>query len=238
MALCAFFLKGVTGTGTTTVIVALCALFIEPKLTIVLASFINIFGGLSMVRVDPVRLSGRYWVPIALVMVAGSVAGAAALKQIPARPFQLVLGGAFLLTALWFLLRVPRQREQSTPPDRSGSMDLGVGLLAGFCGGFIGINAPPLVLHFSRRLDKRHLRRLLVLIFIPAAMAQTTTFWVNGLLTPTILVWGLLMLPSMAAGIYLGNHTFHRISERGFRRVLGLFLVVVSVRLILKGVGS
>jgi len=235
VALGAFFLKGITGTGTTTVIVALCALFIEPKLTIVLASFINIFGGLSMLRVDPVRLARPYWMPIALLMVAGSIMGAAALKHIPARQFQLILGCAFLLTALWFLLRAPRSREPVHPPARAGAADLGVGALAGFLGGFIGINAPPLVLHFGRRLDKRHMRRLLVLIFIPAAMAQTATFAANGMLTRTILIWGLLMLPSMAAGIYLGNRTFQHISESGFRRMLGLFLMVVSVRLILRG---
>jgi uncharacterized membrane protein YfcA len=114
-------------------------------------------------------------------------------------------------------------------------MDLGVGALAGFCGGFIGINAPPMVLHFGRYLDKRYLRRLLVLIFIPAAVAQTTTFALNGMLTRRVLVWGGLMLPSMVAGIYLGNRTFRWISETWFRRVLGLFLAVVSVRLIFKG---
>ena len=78
VALVAFFLKGVTGTGTTTVIVALGSLFIDPKLTVVLASFINIFGGLSMVRVDPLPLPRRYWMPISMLMVAGSVAGAIA----------------------------------------------------------------------------------------------------------------------------------------------------------------
>ncbi|WP_167527545.1 sulfite exporter TauE/SafE family protein [Desulfosarcina alkanivorans] len=231
----AFFLKGVTGTGTTTVIVALCSLIMEPKLTIVLASFINIFGGFSMVRIDPVRLAPRYWMPIAALMVAGSVSGAAALKHIPNHQFQLILGAAFLLTALWFLFRVPPSRDTGHPPAGAKAMDLGVGTLAGFCGGFIGINAPPLILYFSRHLDKRHLRRLLVLIFIPAALAQTATFIVNGLFEKRIFIWGLLMFPSMLAGIYLGNHTFHRISEIRFRRVLGIFLVVVSARLILKG---
>lgn len=235
MALLAFFLKGVTGTGTTTVIVALCSLFVEPKLTIVLASFINIFGGLSMIRVDPLPLKMQYWVPIALLMIVGSVIGAISLAHIPNQQFQLILGGVFFLAALWFLFRVPRPREMSVQPTRASGLDLLVGWLAGFFGGFIGINAPPLVLHFSRYLDKRYLRRLLVLIFIPAAAAQTVTFWVNGLLTQRVLTWGVLMLPSMIAGIILGNHTFHRISEGWFRRVLGLLLVVVSVRLIIKG---
>ena len=231
----AFFLKGVTGTGTTTVIVALGSLIIDAKLTIVLASFINIFGGLSMLPVDPVRLERRYWIPIALLMIAGSVLGAMALTFIPNRQFQLILGAAFLMTALWFVVKTPGVRPTSVLPDRANGADLGVGALAGFCGGFIGINAPPLVLHFSRYLDKRRLRRLLVLIFIPAAAAQTATFAATGMLTRPVLVWGLIMLPSMFAGIYLGNRTFHRISEVWFRRVLGIFLAFVSVRLILKG---
>ncbi len=235
--LLAFFLKGVTGTGTTTVIVALCSLIIDAKLTVVLASFINIFGGLSMIRVDPVPLSRRYWIPISGLMVGGSIAGAAALKIIPSQQFQLVLGSVFLMTAMWFLLRVPGPRAQSPPPTSVNAMDLGVGAVAGFCGGFVGINAPPLVLHFSRFLDKRYLRRLLVLIFIPAAMAQTATFFFNGLLDQQVLAWGVMLIPSMGLGIYLGNHTFHRISEIWFRRVLGGFLVVVSIRLIMKGIG-
>ena len=236
VALAAFFLKGVTGTGTTTVIVALGSLFIDPKLTVVLASFINIFGGLAMVRVDPQPLPRRYWMPISVLMVAGSVAGAAALGAVPNRYFQMILGLAFLLTALWFLFRVPKPRVSEGIPSAARGMDLGVGAFSGFCGGFIGINAPPLVLHFSRDLDKRLLRRLLVLIFIPAAMAQTATFMANGLFDRQVMVWGLLMLPAMVTGIWLGNRTFNAVSEGMFRRILGLLLVFVSFRLILKGI--
>ena len=238
VALVAFFLKGVTGTGTTTVIVALGSLFIEPRLTVVLASFVNIFGGLSMVKLDPLPLSRRYWVPISALMVAGSVAGAVALSVMPGPVFQLILGGAFLLTALWFLIRVPVPRGISNTPVAAGFPDLCVGCFSGFCGGFIGINAPPLVLYFSRALDKRHLRRLLVLIFIPAAVAQTVTFAAAGLLDRQVLAWGLLMLPAMGCGIWLGNRTFDVISEGMFRRILGLLLVVVSLRLIFKGLAG
>ncbi|SDO68285.1 sulfite exporter TauE/SafE family protein [Desulforhopalus singaporensis] len=236
VAIAAFFLKGVTGTGTTTVIVALGSFFIDPKLTVVLASFINIFGGISMIRIDPVPISSRYWIPISLLMVAGSIAGASALNVIAARHFQLILGAAFFLTALWFLFHVPAPKQQRPLPARAGSLDLGVGTFAGFCGGFIGINAPPLVLHFGRNLDKRHLRRLLVLIFIPAALAQTATFVANGLFDLKVVTLGILMLPAMFIGVWLGNRTFNYISETMFRRTLGLLLVFVSIRLIFKGV--
>lgn len=219
-------------------IVSLGSLFIDPKLTIVLASFINIFGGLSMVRVDPIPLARKYWVSISVFMVAGSVAGAMTLKVIPNQPFQLILGTAFLMTAHWFIFRMPDPRQNRDLPVRAGALDLGVGAFAGFCGGFIGINAPPLVLHFGRHLDKRHLRRLLVLIFIPAAVAQTATFYWNGLFDSQVVIWGICMLPAMGLGIWLGNRTFHHISETAYRRILGLFLVLISFRLLMKGLAA
>lgn len=100
-----------------------------------------------MVRADPVPLSRRYWMPISLVMIIGSVVGAISLDIIPNQQFQLIFGGAFLLIALWFLFRVPAPQKFSEFPTKAFGMDLGVGAAAGFFGGFIGINAPPLVLH-------------------------------------------------------------------------------------------
>ena len=106
-------------------------------------------------------------------------------------------------------------------------------MFAGFCGGFIGINAPPLVTHFGSILSKSHLRKLLVFIFIPAAFAQTATFAFTGLLTIEIIRLGLLMIPGMIVGIYIGNRAHLTFSERKFKIILGLFLVIVSLKIIL-----
>lgn len=229
----AFTLKGITGTGTTTVIVALCSLLIEPKMTIVLASFVNVFGGLSMIKIDPVPLPMRYWIPISILMVIGSILGAWALKVIPKEIFEMVLGIAFLFVSAWFIAKkVVPLTEETSPPQKASLLDLAIGLFGGFCGGFIGVNAPPLVFHFGMHLNKRQLRRLLVLIFIPAAIAQTLTFWWAGMMSQEILIYGLAILPCMVAGIYAGNKAFHKISENLFRRVLGLLLLIVSARLI------
>jgi uncharacterized protein len=233
IGLLAFFVKGVVGAGTTAVIVSLSSLFIDPKSTVVLSSFVNVFGGLMMLRMDPVRLRPHYWLPIAVMMTVGSIFGAALLKIVPGDAFKVVLGGTFFFSAWWFLLRASgkAQNTNETPRAADGK-DLGVGVFAGFCGGFIGINAPPLVLYFGRRLNKRNLRRLLVIIFIPAALSQTATFAVNGLLTQRILFLGLLTLPTLYLGIQLGNRTFESVSEVWFRRLMGILLIFLSIRMI------
>ena len=234
IAFLAFVIKGMTGTGTSTVIVALCALVIDPKMAVVLASFVNVFGGLMMLRVDPVPLPYRYWIPIALTMIGGSFIGAFALAYIDPKVFELILGFAFLCISAYFVfVRVSNHALRDTVPSNASAADLAVGAFAGFCGGFIAVNAPPLVYHFSKVLNKKLLRRLLVIIFIPAAIVQTATFYWNGLLTMKIVMWGLLTLPAMAALIYCGNRIHGMISEQFFRYILGVFLVMVSIKLML-----
>lgn len=168
VSLLAFFLKGVIGTGTTTIIVSIGSLFIEPKITIVLASFVNIFGGISMVRIDNIRLSNFYWIPIAISMFIGSVFGALLLSIMVSEFFAVLLGAAFFLNALWFIFFKKTELIETDTPSAANYLDLAVGAFAGFCGGFIGINAPPLISHFGKYLSKGFLRKLLVYIFIPA----------------------------------------------------------------------
>lgn len=229
-----FVIKGISGTGVSTIVVGLGAFVIDPKMAVVLASFINIFGGLSMLPIDPIPIRNRYWLPVAAAMILGSIIGAMSLKIIETELFEKFLGFSFLILSCYFIFiqtKFSPQREQ--PPTHVSPADFACGLFSGFCGGFIGVNAPPLVYHFGRYLDKRYLRRFLVLIFIPAAIAQTFTFFMNGLLSYEILQLAVLSLPAMIAGIYIGNMSFKNLSETLFRQLLGVFLFFVSLKLML-----
>lgn len=235
VSLLAFYVKGVTGTGTTTVIIALGSFFIDPKVTIVLAAFINIFGGLQMVRVDPVPMKPSYWGVVALFMVIGSVAGAYALKFTPDRPFQVLLGAVLLLTALLFFFQKKGAADLGPAPDRANGRDMAVATVSGVFSGYVGISAPPLVYYFGSYLNKRYLRRLLVIVYIPSVTVQTIVFALNGMLNREILLAGLLMVPSMILGVHLGNRTFNLISEASFRKLLALVMVIASARLLVIG---
>ena len=228
----AFYIKGVSGVGTTTVLLAISSLVIDPKLAIVLTAFANIFGGLAMIKVDPVSLARVYWVPIAVLMLLGSIAGAIMLKIVPNDVFKLILGVVFLLCALWFFLRKPKAISNDNVPVKASVLDLIVGAFAGLSGGFVGVNAPIVVTHLGSYLNKQVLRRLLVLIYLPAAITQTFTYVGNGLFTSQILLYGIVLLPGLVLGIYVGNKAHYMFSEKMFRQFLGVFLIVVSLRMI------
>ncbi len=230
----AFYIKGLMGIGTTTVLLSITALVIDPKLAIVLTAFANIFGGMAMLKIDPAPISKTFWIPIAALMLIGSIFGAMALKIVDSDVFSLLLGCVFIVLALWFILRTPKPGQiKDGTPDKARATDIFTGGVAGLAGGFIGINVPIMATYFGRFLNKQYLRRFFVLAYLPAAIAQTLTYVANGLFTAQILIYGLCLLPGLSIGIYLGNKAHYKIPELWFRRILAVFLLIVSLKLIL-----
>lgn len=233
ISFCAHFLKGFMGVGINTVTIALASFFIEPKMTIVLASFISIFGSLGMLHHDTKTVKRGFWVPVTTTMFIGGVCGAMALKYIDPHIFEIILGSAFLIISFWMIINPNFTQQSDTAPKKAKLSDTLMGYFGGFCNGFIGLSAVPLIAYFSRYFDKKHLRRFLVLVYLPVSFAQTGTFAINGMLTKQILIYGLIMLPFIFVGLFVGNKAHHKIPEIWFKRILGAFLAFVSTKLIL-----
>lgn len=233
-----FYLRGMTGTGTGTVMMALATMVIDPKIAVVIVSFLSLVSGLVMLPLDRVtaHLPLLFWLPIAVTMSLAGACGAWALGHVPPDLFRLILGGAFLLLAVWFFVQ-PYNGAGGKAPPRASALSLVVAAFSGFCGGFMAVNAAPLVAYFGRLLDKAHLRRLFILIFLPAAGAQTATYAATGLLTREALAYSLCLLPMMALGLWMGNRGFRAMPEQFFRHVLAALVFVSAVRLIWQGSG-
>jgi uncharacterized membrane protein YfcA len=183
IAFFANYLKGVIGTGTGTVMMATSTLFIEPKLAVVVISYISVFSSLMMIRIPAAPLKEAFWAPLTLAIGIGAAIGAMALKYVPADVFKTFLGLAFLFGAFWFAMKRRGALDFASPPEKARGADLAVAAGSGFLGGFVGVNAAPLVMYFGSFLDKQHMRRLFVLIFTGSTITQTATFLLNGMLT-------------------------------------------------------
>jgi uncharacterized membrane protein YfcA len=77
------------------------------------------------------------------------------------------------------------------------------------------------------------MRRLFVLILLPSAVSKVVTYTALGLMNSQILVYSMACLPGLLLGIYIGNRTFFRISEKIFGTILGGVLIALSCGLIL-----
>jgi uncharacterized membrane protein YfcA len=189
-----------------------------------------------MYRIDPQPAPRRYWYPIAALMIAGAVIGGVALKMTPLKSFEKMLGFAILAAGIWFIIwrgkRGSRSFLEKMPP-KSGVKDCLIGFLGGVSGAFVGINSPILILYFGGYLAKGPMRRLLVLILLPSAVIQVATYTALGLMSRQIVLYALFALPGLLLGIYFGDRTFFRISEKIFGTILGGVLIALSWGLIL-----
>jgi uncharacterized membrane protein YfcA len=236
VAFLAFFLKGIAGIGVSTVAVPILSLIIGAKQIVVLSSIVNVIGGLVMYRIDPQPAPRRYWCPIAALMISGAVIGGIALKVTPLKSFEKILGIAILAAGIWFIIWRGKKNSNSLlekMPQKACFKDYLIGFAGGITGGFVGINSPIFILYFGSYLAKGPMRRLLVLILLPSAVSQVATYASLGLISGQILLYGMVSLPGLLLGIYIGNRTFIRISEKTFGTILGMVLILLSWGLIL-----
>lgn len=230
----AFFLKGFMGVGINTIIIAFSTFFIEPKAAVVLASIVSLIGGIAMIKQDKNLLHVSYWLPITVFMMVGGILGAMALKYIDPEIFKIALSVAFFISSFWMIFDPTSKNKITKPcPKKANFNDNTIGICGGFLNGLVGLSAIPIVVYFSHMLDKTSLRRLLILLYLPAAFAQTATFTVNGLLTMDIMLYALCMCPLLLSGLSLGKKAHFKISELWFKKSLGGFLFFISLRLAL-----
>lgn len=235
VAFLAFFLKGIIGIGVGTVAIPLLSLIIGAKQLVVLCAIVNVIGSLVMYRIDPQPASRRYWWPISALMIIGGLFGGVALKLTPLSSFEKILGFAILAAGIWFIIWRGKQKSDSFlehMPEKGRFKDYVIGLFGGLTGAFVGINSPIFVLYFGSYLAKGPMRRLMVLILMPFNIAKVIIYYALGLIDSQILIYALIALPGLLLGIYFGNRTFFRISEKIFGGILGVVLILLSWGLI------
>ncbi|MCE5249173.1 sulfite exporter TauE/SafE family protein [bacterium] len=231
----AYVVKATTGFGTAIIIVSIGSLLIGTYEAVILTALIDTAGGTILYIRDPVKDNRSYWIPLAVAMIIGSVAGALILKAIPVRRFDILLGVVIAVLGFWFILGRGADGEscleQELPSQCSGS-DLAVSAFSGLCGGLFAVGGPPIVYWLGRRFAKHAFRRALIVVFFLATIARVITYGASGLLNVKLAVYALYSLPGVVLGIVLGNRIFIALSERWFSRVVGVLLIIVSLKLL------
>ena len=143
----------------------------------------------------------------------GMPIGLAVLRLAPDRTLtMLVAVGVLGCTVLvWRGLRFP------ITPVTLGA----VGVLSGVLATSTGTNGPPLVAAFQAMgYDQRTFRATLAAVFAGSGTLGLIGFWLAGQATPAAIRIGLVGLPAVLAGWWLGNAVVRRIDEARFRSVV------------------
>jgi len=220
-ALLAGVVTGLTGFGLALISTPLLLFVYEPRTVVVLTAIFSIFINAAVVWDS--RHEARRRLALALLIPAlfGIVVGALVLGVVDPVYIRLGVGAIVVFSAL-LLVRDVRLPGADT---RWGT--LVAGSASGALSTSTGLAGPPIVLLLaSRGLPKHEFRGTSALYFLPMSIAALAVLSFRGLVEPSEVPLGLLLVPPALAGKALGTALLKHVSEKAFRAVtLGLVIL-------------
>ncbi len=231
----AFLLKGMTGFGPAIIVITFGSLLFHPHALIPLSSVLDCIAGLILLVCQYKKDGWRYWLPMTFSIMAGAVLGSVLLRQVDVELMNLIIAFSIFILGWWFVHTGQAKRLNNLScrlPGKTRCSDLFVSLFAGWLGGFIGISSPPLIWHVGRQFQKAAFRQVLIPVFLGAALMRVITYAGVGLIHKTNMLYAVTALPFLLAGLYVGNHIFYQLSEKIFKRIVGIVLIVMASRML------
>jgi len=222
--LLAYVIKGIVGFAEGLVVLPLLLLFLD--VTFVLPMGLVLFGIGNAYLAIRVRtdLDVRLLMRMAPGVIVGTILGTWALTVVDPGIIELLVA----LFIMGFAVRVLVQAEKETVVRKQGdASSLVVGMTGGFIDSFMGTGGPPLVMYFDHLgLEKSTFRAACVGTFIMISSTKVVTYGYSGLLNWDVVITGVLLLPVMVVGTFLGMRLHHRIDQTWMKRfVAGLLMV-------------
>lgn len=174
------------------------------------------------------RLDPKVWLPLAALVLAGSLPGALLLKHVDARAIKLVFGVVVIGLGTEMLTREFSQRRARA----SKWMLAVIGVAAGVLCGLFGVGAL-LAAYVSRVTDDSNaFKGNISAVFIVDGTFRIVLYSVLGLLTLDTVKGAAMLLPFAALGLFAGMKCSRVLDEKWVRRLTSVLLVLSGVSLI------
>lgn len=226
----AYFIKGLCGFANTLIFTTILS-FGVPNANI---SPIDLVLGcptnLILAWKNRKSLDPKVYLPLAALVLAGSIPGALLLKNVDARAIKLVFGVVVVLLGGEML-----SREYSKKQLRSSRLALAViGMTAGVLCGLFGVGAL-LAAYVSRvTRDSGSFKANISAVFIVDNTFRMILYSALGLLTLDTVKFALLLIPFVLVGLFAGIRCGERMDDARVRKITSVLLVLSGVSLILK----
>ena len=175
-------------------------------------------------------LNPKVYIPLAILVLAGSIPGAFLLKTADVRAVKLFFGCVVVFLGGEMLLR-----ERQNGRMKSSKLVLGIiGVAAGVLCGLFGVGAL-LAAYVSRVTDNgSSFKANISAVFIVENTFRMVLYSALHLLTPASIRMSLALLPAAFAGLWLGMFTGKHCSEARVRCLMAGLLVLSGISLIIK----
>ncbi len=226
--LCAFFIKGLCGFANTLVFTSILSfgannINISP-VELVLGYPTNLILALK----ERKQISWRMCLPLAVLVILGSIPGVFVLKNVDTGIVKTIFGFIIILLGIEMLLREfhPKQMKQST------LVLILVGILSGLLCGLYGVGAL-LGAYLSRITDNTHsFKANICVVFLVENTFRIVLYACTGILHLAILKKALILAPFMLIGLFGGMFAGNILNEKLIKRLVILLLIISGFALI------
>ncbi len=226
----AYFIKGLCGFANTLVFTSILSFGTSNANISPIDLLLGYPSNLIMTWKNRKSLNIKVYLPLAVLVLAGSIPGAFWLKNVDVRIIKLVFG--FVVAALGVEMLL---REYSRQSRRSSKVVLAIiGMLAGVLCGLFGVGA--LLAAYVNRVtdDGSSFKANISAVFIVENTFRIVLYSGLGLLTLDTLKSAMTLMLFALIGLLAGIKCSSLLDEKLIKKIISIFLVLSGILLILK----
>lgn len=228
-AVAAFFVKGLCGFANTLVFTTILS-FGNNNISISPVELLLGYpSNLIMAYQERKSIEWRLCMPLAVLVIAGSLPGIFLLANGDAKLIKVLFGFLIVIVGLEML---GEYKEGSGK--KAKAVLIFIGVLSGLLCGLYGVGAL-LGAYMSRVTDGSHeFKANICVVFLVENTLRIMFYAVCGILTFSNFIQAVKLAPFMVAGLYLGIACSRRISETIVKKLVIIMLIVSGIALIIK----
>ena len=216
------FIKGLCGVGDAPVFSAILA-FTNNNIDIAPVSLLtSLPSNIYLIWKNRKSLVRRVWMPLSLLVIAGSVPGILLLKNTDTRVLKTYFG--FFIILVGILLLVNELSPQKRQPSKV--LLAAVGILAGITSGLFGIGIF-LVVYFSLTTNNlNEFKGNICAVFAAENTVRLILYIFLGICNAESLKRAAIVLPFVMLGIFIGSKSAAFLDERKAKIVIMITLII------------
>ena len=226
----AFFIKGLCGFANTLIFTSILSFRVDNVLISPVELLLGSRTNMIIAGKERKAISWRLCLPVAALVLAGSVLGVIFLKNVNADLVKLLFGLVIVCLCMEMLLenRHPSKREKSRLASTL------IGLLSGFLCGLYGVGALAGIYMGRVTEDTHSFKANLCVVFLLENVFRFAIYIAYGIITWEAVTRALTLLPVMLISLFAGMKLSGRINEAGVRRLVTVMLVASGLALMIK----
>ncbi len=227
--LLAFYVKGLCGFANTLVFTSILT-FGTANINISPVELILGYPTNLIISIKERKaITPRIVIPLAIMVIIGSLGGALFLKNADTTLIKIIFGTLVILVGVEMLLRELSQKKAKN----SKALLTIIGILSGFLCGLYGVGAL-LGAYIGRTTDDlKSFKANICTVFIIENTFRVILYLFYGIITMESLKRALILSPFMLIGLGAGMLSAGRISERVVKKIVIVLLIVSGIALIL-----